>query len=117
MAAVDDAKLLALGYGMTDPDDDWSSGPRKQLAVTRVDPDEEWHLLEEFEGMLAVRSLRGDTCFGDSGSPLLVLGDDGEAHIAGVLHGSVSESEVDCGANNISLYAPLSPSLAFLNNR
>lgn len=112
-----DASYVALGYGQTDADDPSSSGPRKQLIVHRVDADEE-PLLEGAEDMLGVTSASGNTCFGDSGGPLLVLGDDGEARVAGVLHGGFSYADdSDCEAGAVSVYAPVADNLSFLRRR
>lgn len=111
-----DAKHLALGYGQTDPDDYESGGPRKQLAIKRVSAEDE-ELLEGLEDMLATTSPRGDLCFGDSGSPLLVFGTDGVARVAGVLHGGVTDGDSDCAAGNISLYAPIAANTSFYASR
>lgn len=110
------ATYVALGYGQTDPDDEDSAGPRKQLSVRRVDPEDE-PLLEGLEDMLAARSTRGDTCFGDSGGPLLVVSSRGVARIAGVLHGGVTDGDTDCGGGGIGLYAPIGENLAFWASR
>lgn len=107
-----DARYIALGYGQTDGDDEDSAGPRKQLSVKRVDPEDE-PLLEGLERMIATTTPRGDTCFGDSGSPLLLLRPDGTALVAGVLHGGVGDGDSDCTAGNISLYAPIWANRAF----
>ncbi len=108
------ATYVALGYGQTDPDAEWSSGPRKQLSVKRVDPIDED--LEDFEDMIATTSSRGDLCFGDSGSPLLVVSSNGTARIAGVLHGGFGW-ESDCEAGNVSVYAPIAKNLSFYQAR
>lgn len=110
------ARYLAIGYGQTKANDADSAGPRKQLTLRRVDPDEE-PMLEGLEGMLAAKSTRGDTCFGDSGGPLLVVGSNGVARIAGVLHGGISEDDTDCHGGNIGVYAPVAKNLSFYASR
>jgi secreted trypsin-like serine protease len=110
------ARYLAIGYGQTDPDDEDSIGPRRQLTVHRVDPEDE-PLLEGLEGMLSVTSARGDTCFGDSGGPLLVVDKKGVARVAGVLHAGISDGDGDCGAGGIGLYAPVAENVAFFGTR
>jgi secreted trypsin-like serine protease len=110
------ASYVALGYGQTDADDEDSSGPRKQLAVKRVDPvDEE---LDGLEDMLATTSARGDLCFGDSGGPLLVVGSNGIARVAGVLHAGIGyDDDADCAAGNVSVWAPIAKNLTFYETR
>jgi secreted trypsin-like serine protease len=105
------ASYVAIGYGLSNDRDDDSGGDRKQLAVRRVPADDP--LAEDYEDMLAVRSTAGDTCYGDSGGPLLVVGANGKARLAGVLHGGVGDSSHDCAKGNVSLYAPVAENLSF----
>jgi len=110
------ATYLGLGYGQTDPDDEWSAGPRKQISIKRVDPEDE-PLLEGLEQMFATTSKTGDLCFGDSGSPLLVIGSNGVAKVAGVLNSGITDGDSDCAAGNISVWAPIAKNLSFYESR
>lgn len=67
--------------------------------------------------MFATTSKTGDLCFGDSGSPLLVIGSNGTAKVAGVLNSGITDGDSDCAAGNISVWAPIAENLSFYASR